>query len=467
VPVAGAQITRASVDGAIVGGRVEPGWSARWLPAVAAVVGHVGHSGPLSSAEYVAAELGRLLGVGVAVWLAASGSRPVVAGRDVPDAVCAKVTGLIEGPAPARDLPWQRLDPPAWPDAGEVVLIPVRATGGTTGAVAVIGGQARPAFGPDELWLVQVLADLIGLSVHRAKSAEETMVVYQELRRQSELVDNVSDAVISIDPYCGVVSWNSAAEQIYRYTAGDAAGCELFSLLATRLTGPDGDPVGLATALAEAAREGEWRGEARERRSDGEEVRLLTTYTAQVDADGSLTGYMIVNRDVTEQRQEAHRATHDDLTGLPNRVNVAERLRQALLRAAVTGQEFAVMFVDLDGFKAVNDAYGHHAGDVVLQETARRLVKVARGEDLVGRLGGDEFVIIAEDMDRQGANELANRLLAATSQPVITDSHILRTLPSIGVAMSGSHASADDLLHAADTAMYHAKRERQAIAFAS
>ncbi|MDI6104832.1 GGDEF domain-containing protein [Actinoplanes sp. NEAU-A12] len=153
------------------------------------------------------------------------------------------------------------------------------------------------------------------------------------------------------------------------------------------------------------------------------------------------------------------RATHDMLTGLGNRALLRDRLTAALARARRNGRPTGVLLLDLNGFKPINDTYGHDAGDLVLQEVAQRLRDCMRTEDTVARLGGDEFVILAEDLlDVSGALTVADRVVQALNEPMTVNGHELRTPASIGIALSYGHSGPDDVLRHADTAMYVAKR---------
>ncbi|MEN3308171.1 MAG: diguanylate cyclase [Micromonosporaceae bacterium] len=165
---------------------------------------------------------------------------------------------------------------------------------------------------------------------------------------------------------------------------------------------------------------------------------------------------------LVERRTEQlrHQATHDGLTGLPNRTLILDRLDEALARARRSGTPIALMFLDLDGFKAVNDTYGHAVGDQLLCAVSRRLTGLIRGTDTIGRLGGDEFVVLVEGTSlAQGPEMIAERIGAALAEPF----HLgggqpvtIRTRASIGIA-AGVRASADDLLRDADVALYGAK----------
>lgn len=177
------------------------------------------------------------------------------------------------------------------------------------------------------------------------------------------------------------------------------------------------------------------------------QLAVATLRTALVEQDGL-------------SRRLAHEATHDALTGLPNRRASLTRLTDALARWRRSGNEVAVLFIDLDHFKEVNDTHGHRVGDLVLTTTAARLVGAVREGDHVGRLGGDEFVVIAEPVDGPvDATALAQRMLDACTAPLMLGEIELSVGISIGVALGGALArpDADELLHHADLALYRAK----------
>jgi diguanylate cyclase (GGDEF)-like protein len=151
-------------------------------------------------------------------------------------------------------------------------------------------------------------------------------------------------------------------------------------------------------------------------------------------------------------------ALTDTLTGLSNRRCLADRLTAALGRASRGELPPAVLLVDLDGFKGVNDHHGHRAGDAVLIETAHRLQSAVRGTDTVARLGGDEFVVLCEGLDDAGAAEVVARIQAALTQPITLDGYQVTLGASIGVVVARPDEAADALLDRADEAMYAAKR---------
>jgi diguanylate cyclase (GGDEF)-like protein/PAS domain S-box-containing protein len=176
---------------------------------------------------------------------------------------------------------------------------------------------------------------------------------------------------------------------------------------------------------------------------------------------------MLVNaRDVTDRRHLQERlrylAYHDHLTGLPNRALLVERLRDQLQRT--DPGPAALMFLDLDGFKRVNDSWGHDAGDAVLTEAARRLVRVTGQKDLVARFGGDEFAVLVAPRDKEAVLLLARSISTTLSLPHVVDGRVLRVGPSIGVAFADPSYDADRLIRHADVAMYEAKQRGERIA---
>jgi diguanylate cyclase (GGDEF)-like protein len=155
-----------------------------------------------------------------------------------------------------------------------------------------------------------------------------------------------------------------------------------------------------------------------------------------------------------------HQAFHDALTGLPNRALFHDRLQHALDRGQRQGEGVALLFIDLDGFKAINDVLGHEAGDRVLQEVAHRLQGAVRTSDTVARLGGDEFgVLLEETTGPAEAEEAMARIRDALDAPLQAAGRAVTMTASLGAAFAGPHDDADALLRVADTAMYEAKRE--------
>jgi diguanylate cyclase (GGDEF)-like protein/PAS domain S-box-containing protein len=202
------------------------------------------------------------------------------------------------------------------------------------------------------------------------------------------------------------------------------------------------------------------------RRMEGFELNwTLTTKVPLHDASGAVIGLMGITREINELKRTEldlqHLATHDPLTGLPNRYLLIDRLSQTLAHAQRSRSIFAVFFLDVDDFKAINDAHGHEFGDVVLQSLAQTLVGSVRGSDTVARIGGDEFVIILETLGgRQDAKSVADKILRAVTQPFTLQQHEVRMTVSLGISFHPDNAGdAEVLLRAADYAMYLAKSQ--------
>ena len=196
---------------------------------------------------------------------------------------------------------------------------------------------------------------------------------------------------------------------------------------------------------------------------DGE-VRWLHCRGRAVAAnDGTVVRLIGTSQDITERKQLeerlAHQALHDTLTGLPNRVLLLDRLAHAMQRNSRSKHHTAVLFVDLDRFKKVNDGAGHDAGDEVLRVIARRLVKGVRQHDTVARYGGDEFVVVAEELHwPDAAVDVATRILAAASAPIPHSSGEISVSASVGGTVATDGRTPEEVLRNADTAMYEAKQ---------
>lgn len=201
----------------------------------------------------------------------------------------------------------------------------------------------------------------------------------------------------------------------------------------------------------------------RMQRKDGKYIWFETTGRAVRDDDGNVTEIISVSRDVTERRlveeQIEYRAYHDSLTGLPNRELFKDRLNVAIAHARRLKTHVAVLFLDLDHFKLVNDTFGHSVGDRLLQEVAERIAVSIREEDSVARMGGDEFTLLVSDLTHESdATKIARKLLEAVGKPMNIEGHELYITTSVGISMFPNDGEdAEALLKNADTAMYRAK----------
>lgn len=215
-------------------------------------------------------------------------------------------------------------------------------------------------------------------------------------------------------------------------------------------------------------RTGKWEGEVWDQRKRGDLVPLWTTITAVRDEQGVVTHYVATMSDISERKLQEEEirsiAFYDPLTALPNRRLLLERLQRALKLARRNGQHGALLYVDVDNFKRINDAHGHHAGDLLLQEIASRLSRVVRESDTVARIGGDEFIIVLEQLHADPAlasteaRQIAAKALLSMARPYDLEGLAWQASGSIGIALFNSvDVDLDVLMRQADEAMYEAK----------
>ena len=301
------------------------------------------------------------------------------------------------------------------------------------------------------------LVALIGVSsdITARKRAEEAA------RALSAIVESTADAVFTHDLAGAVRTWNAGAERLFGYTAGQIVGQHARVL---SVIGPDA----AAQAIQEISAGHRMRGhQTRGRRRDGSTFAVSITASPIYDENGEAAGVSVIARDTSERQQMQdqlnHQASHDALTGLPNRTLLADRMAQALASAERRAVPVAVLFIDLDQFKGVNDVHGHLGGDELLIEVARRLRAVTRPADTVARFGGDEFVVVCDDLDAQAALALTARIEDAFRLPIRVGQHSLRVSASIGIAVSPPlQPEPDVLLRSADAALYEAKSSGRA-----
>ena len=289
--------------------------------------------------------------------------------------------------------------------------------------------------------------------ITQRKQSEERLLLAQKV------FDNSPDAIMITDQNNRIVSVNDAFVLITGYAPGEVLG-EDPSILASGTH----DKAFYRQMWEAIQRRGRWAGEIIDRRKSGETYPKWMTINAVTDLrSGKLTHYVSMFSDITERKNSEERihylAHHDALTGLPNRFSLELRLEQAFLEARRHGRKLAVLFIDLDRFKVINDTLGHQVGDQLLIEVAKRLTAVVRESDSVARLGGDEFVIALPDMGSPiDAANVAAKIIDSLAEPILVSGHQLHTSPSIGISVYPSDGvDADTIMRNADTAMYHAK----------
>ncbi|WP_088346353.1 MULTISPECIES: EAL domain-containing protein [Rhodomicrobium] len=293
------------------------------------------------------------------------------------------------------------------------------------------------------------------------KSMEEALYGQQE--RAQVTLDSIGDAVACSDMAGTVTFLNNAAEKMTGWSRREAAGRPMTDVLrildaGTREAIPD--PMELAVDRNSTMH---LPPNCILLRRDGIETPIEDCVSPIHDRQGQITGAVIVFRDVTEARalaqQATHAAGHDFLSGLPNRKLLKERIAYAIALARRHMTTLAVLFLDLDGFKHVNDSFGHPVGDRLLQSVAERLTQCVHGTDTVSRQGGDEFIVLLADVKRpEEVSEMATRMLEAVAEAHTIDEHTIHVATSIGVSVYPHDGlDAETLIKNADTAMYHAK----------
>jgi diguanylate cyclase (GGDEF)-like protein/PAS domain S-box-containing protein len=284
----------------------------------------------------------------------------------------------------------------------------------------------------------------------------------ERLALRDDLLDSLSEGVYGVDGKGLCTFINPAALKTLGYSRDEVLGIDQHALFHHHY--PDGRPYPASECpLHLTLGDGKSR-EVEETfyRKDGGAVPVRLG-VRPVLQDGQVTGAVVAFRDISAQKAaEAliiSMALHDVLTGLPNRRLLNDRLETARARAERAGDQVAVLFVDLDGFKAINDQFGHDAGDVVLIETARRLVGAVRAVDTVARMGGDEFVVVLADLPAASDVErVADKLVAIAVEPIADGARSHQVSVSIGIAIFPLHGrDGETLLRVADQGMYAAK----------
>lgn len=291
-----------------------------------------------------------------------------------------------------------------------------------------------------------------------SEDVTEHKAAQEALQLASAVFEHTTEAIIVSDADDRILRVNRAFSAMTGYAEADVAGRAVADFEAAA----EGQ-AGSAEIVREAGERGSWTGPGALRRREGNPIPCWRNIACMRNDDGEVSNYVRIVADITvleETREELEQqANHDALTGLPNRRLFHDRLGHALERAERAKQTLALLFVDLDGFKAVNDEFGHSTGDLLLKEVASRLSACARKEDTVCRLGGDEFTVIMEASGhRYEASVVAQRILDAFAEPFRIGAHALDTRASIGIALypdDGRDTAA--LLKCADAAMYRAK----------
>lgn len=278
------------------------------------------------------------------------------------------------------------------------------------------------------------------------------------IRFQASLLNQVHNAVFATDEEDRIIYWNSHAGALYQWEPEEAMGRRPRELIVSEKTQEQ------LEAIHEAlVQEGNWEGELDLQRRDHSTFPALVTISAIRNEYNRLAGYAVVASDITErkevERKLEHNAFHDALTSLPNRALFEDRLSRAIAKGTREGGHYAVLMMDLDRFKVINDSLGHMVGDELLIQFSRRVESCLRPGDTLARLGGDEFTVLLEDIQHSSdAIRVAERIHEKMSQPFLLGQQEIYTSTSIGITFgTANYHTPEEALRDADIAMYRAK----------
>lgn len=309
--------------------------------------------------------------------------------------------------------------------------------------------DATPIYGNDGklMAVIEILQDITAI-----KQAED------HLRLTSQVIESTNEAILITDADNRIIAVNKAFTEVTGYTAEEVSGKN-----PALLSSGHHDAAFYANMWESISTRGNWNGELWNRRKSGEAFPLWTNINTIRDEHGQLTNYFAIFADISEHKETLRHieflAHHDTMTKLPNRLLLLDRLQQAVNQAERENHRVALMFLDLDRFKQVNDSLGHQIGDELLVAVVERLQACVRETDTISRQGGDEFVIVLPDIrDSNAASIIAEKILDTLREPFEIAGHQISTSFSIGVSLypdDGKEIEA--LMQNADTAMYHAK----------
>ena len=340
-------------------------------------------------------------------------------------------------------------------------IMVLSATGDETSVTEAVQRGAQGYLSKDHFGSYLVSQSL--RNIIQRKVIEETF--YIEKARAQITLNSISDAVIGTDMSGNVDYLNVSAEKMTGWSRAEARGHpigEVMQIINGNTRKPEPNPVDLVLKQNEAM--GLTAGTILIRR-DGSEAAIEDSAAPIHDLNGQITGAVIVFHDITAAQamaaKMAHLAQHDSLTNLPNRVLLNDRITQAIAFAKRHGTHLAVLFLDLDNFKHINDSLGHEIGDKLLQSVAQNLSACVRGSDTVSRLGGDEFVVlVTEDKYAEDAAVTADKILSALAAPHSIAGQALHVTTSIGISVYPADGQdAETMIKNADTAMYQAKEK--------
>jgi diguanylate cyclase (GGDEF)-like protein/PAS domain S-box-containing protein len=298
-------------------------------------------------------------------------------------------------------------------------------------------------------------------ALQEAKELQRRRAADARIHEQASLLDQAKDAIIVRGMDYRVRYWNKGAERLYGWTAEEVIGRSIKDFLYHSF--PD-----MYAATRRVLEQGEWRGEIMERRKDGTTLWVEANWTLLRDADGDPQSILAIKTDISRRKAAEHEiqhlAFHDSLTQLPNRQLLQNRLQHTLALCCRNRRSGALMLIDLDNFKTLNDTLGHDKGDLLLKQVAGRLKLEIPTSDTVARLGGDEFVVLLDDLSgnlfeaADEAKKISDKIFSAFIEPYQLDGYEHVATPSVGITQfNDCPTTVDEIMKHADLAMYEAK----------
>jgi len=347
--------------------------------------------------------------------------------------------------------------PPDVPVA-PAILYPIRNQDRCYGVLCVMAKTGQ-GLTQGDLMLLEVVAQHIGFALAMMRVFAARNETNEQLKLAAAVFDNSLEGIIITDGNGAILAANAAVVQATGYSKEELIGSN------PRMFNSGRQPKEFYASMWEAImHDGQWKGEIWNKRKNGEVYPEWLSISAIPDNQGVVTNYIGIFIDISKQKEaERHldyQAHHDALTDLPNRVLFNDRLLMGIAKAKRNDQSLAVMFIDIDHFKYVNDTFGHNEGDNLLQAVAKRLKACLREEDTLSRMGGDEFTILLQDLTGEGTELVARKILDAMKLPFNIGEHKLYVTASIGISVYPKDGDKPmELLKNSDTAMYRAKED--------
>lgn len=312
-------------------------------------------------------------------------------------------------------------------------------------------------FSSEHIDLMSGLADDITFALDNLDRELQQRIAAIKLEQAATVFEYSKEGIMVTDAGNQIVSVNRSFVEITGYAAEEVIGKNP-RILSSGLQPPEF----YERMWSQIKATGSWQGEIWDRRKNGEVYPEALTVIQVKNADGVIINHLAIFSDISERKLAQERiqqlAHYDVLTGLPNRILFNDRLEQAMISAQRNRSRIALLFLDIDRFKQINDTLGHGIGDKLLKNVGQRLLGCVREQDTVSRQGGDEFVIVLSDAGVTGAELVANKILQSILQPYSIEEHELRITASIGIAIYPDHAQdVENLIKYADVAMYQAK----------